>query len=83
MMTSMSKEDYAKLIEFAELDGSEWGEMILEIDRLWSYRSHMSVGLTKAMESEMRAQWKWAKNNLTIVSETETITRPVRRLEQL
>jgi hypothetical protein len=79
----MSKEDYTQLIEFAELDGTEWGEMILEIDRLWQYRSHMGVGLTKALESEMRAQWKWAKNNLTIVETTETITRPVRTLEQL
>lgn len=83
MMTSMSKEDYARVLEFAELDGTEWGEMILEIDRLWSYRSHMSTSLTKELEAEMRRQWKWAKNNLTIVESVETFSRPVRTLEQL
>ena len=76
-------EEFNKLIEFAELDGTEWGEMILAIDALWGRRDYIDEKTKKALEKEITEQWKWAKENLTIVESVETITRPVRTLEQL
>ena len=72
-----------ELIVYANLDGTEWGEMITALQQLWHYRDYLSRELTKDLDQEILAQHKWAVNNLQIVEEKVTETRTYRRLEQL
>lgn len=70
------------LREYAELDGSEWGEMLMLCEQLWKYRFIMSDGLVQALEQEMRDQLEYAEEELEIVEETETYTHTIRRLQE-
>jgi len=76
-------EKLTELMDFAELDGTEWGEMLLSVNALYSCRSIISEELAIALDNEISSQHEWAVNNLEIVEETETITRTTKRLEIL
>lgn len=71
-----------ELRTYAELDGTEWGEMLDLCERLWGYSSIMSSELVTALENEMKAALEYAREELEIVETVETFTRKTKRLEQ-
>lgn len=72
-----------ELLVYANLDGTEWGEMITALQQLWQYRDYLSKELSEDLDQEILAQHEWSVNNLQIVEEKITETRTYRRLEQL
>lgn len=72
-----------ELLVYANLDGTEWGEMITALQQLWQYRDYLSKELSEDLDQEILAQHEWAVNNLQIVEEKITETRTYKRLEQL
>lgn len=72
-----------ELIVYANLDGTEWGEMITALQQLWQYRDYLSKELSEDLDQEILAQHEWSVNNLQIVEEKITETRTYKRLEQL
>ena len=72
-----------ELLVYANLDGTEWGEMITTLQQLWQYRDYLSKELSEDLDQEILAQHTWAVNNLQIVEEKITETRTYKRLEQL
>ena len=72
-----------ELLVYANLDGTEWGEMITALQQLWQYRVYLSKELSEDLDQEILAQHTWAVNNLQIVEEKITETRTYKRLEQL
>ena len=77
----MDIKDHDTLVEMAELDGTEWGEMVLAIVHLLGYRDYVSDELKAALTTDLEDQWEWAKENCEIVEVDETITRKSRTLE--
>lgn len=70
------------LMNFAELDGTEWGEMLQSLNALYRCRAVISKELADALDNEIREQHDWAVNNLEIITETEMVPRTTKRLEQ-
>jgi hypothetical protein len=73
-----------ELFSYADLDGTEWGGAMINLINL--YRTGGSVlnfELLQKIEDEMRSQLAAIKGQCIIVEETETITRKVKRLEDL
>lgn len=56
-----------ELLVYANLDGTEWGEMITALQQLWQYRDYLSKELSEDLDQEILAQHTWAVNNLQIV----------------
>lgn len=80
----MSVDDAVEeLCKYAEIDGTEWGEMIIAMRDLWHYRDYLSKELSEGLDQEILSQHEWAVNNLQIVEEKVIETRTYRRLEQL
>ena len=72
-----------ELLVYANLVGTEWGEMITALQQLWQYRDYLSKELSEDLDQEILAQHEWSVNNLQIVEEKITETRTYKRLEQL
>lgn len=71
------------LMEFAELDGTEWGEMLQSLNSLYSCRSVISPELAEAIDQEISNNYEWAVDNLEIITETVMVPRETKRLEQI
>lgn len=71
------------LMEFAEIDGTEWGEMLQSLNALYRCRSVISKELSLAIDNEISSNHEWATENLEIITETEMVPRTTRRLEQI
>lgn len=69
------------LVEYAECDGTEWGETILALANLWRYYDYLSEDLQKALDKEIADQLEYIKQNCRIVEEEETFTRTVKTIE--
>ena len=72
-----------ELMEFANLDGTEWGEMLQSLHGLYQRRSIISKELAAAIDKEISSNHEWAVNNLEIVTETELVPRTTTRLEHI
>jgi hypothetical protein len=70
-----------ELMPYAELEGSEVGEVCDLMIQLSGYSPYISPALSKALEKEMAVQLKFFKANSRIVKEIEKIEQPVKRLE--
>lgn len=81
----MSRKDIhaklATLAEYADLDGTEWGEMIHALETMHTYSDYISEEMYNALKAEIESNYQWALDNCKIVEEVETYTRTVRRLE--
>ena len=73
-------EKLLELQEYAELDGTEWGELIQGLEHLYHYRDYMSSELAEALNFEIDLQWSAAKEFCVIVQNTETTTHTTREL---
>ena len=71
------------LMEFAEIDGTEWGEMLQSLNALYCCRANISKELADAIDSEIESNYEWAINNLEIITETIMVPRTTKRLEQI
>ena len=71
------------LMNFADLDGTEWGEMLQSLNALYSCRAMVSEELATAIDNEIISNDEWAVNNLEIIVETEMVPRTTKRLEQI
>ncbi len=59
----------AELEKYAELEGTEWGETVWGMTRLWQIRTLLSDKLVAALEKEIQLWLKDVKENATIVEE--------------
>jgi len=75
-------EKLEELMTFAELDGTEWGEMLQSLNALYRCRSMISSELATAIDAEIESNHEWAVNNLEIITEVEMVPRTTRRLEE-
>lgn len=71
------------LQEYAELDGTEWGEAMTLVCQLYGYEGYINDKLFKQLEKEIKSQLAAISQQFIIVEDTETITRKFKRLEQL
>jgi hypothetical protein len=71
----------AELMPYAELEGSEVGEVCDLMVQLSGYEPYISAAFSKALEKEMTSQLKYFKANTKIVEEIEEVKHPVKRLE--
>ena len=72
-----------ELMEFAVLDGTEWGEMLQSLGALYEYRTFVSKELATAIDAEIISNHEWAIANLQIITETEMVPRITKRLEEI
>lgn len=70
-----------QLEEYAQLEGTEIGEVGLLLSQLVSYEPYMSKQFVKALQKELTDQLDNFKKNTTIVDDVEKIERPFKRLE--
>lgn len=65
-----------KLLEYAEYDGTEWGETMAALDNMYRMRSYVSDEFTVSLEKEIDDQYQYAIENasLEVSEETKTIT---------
>jgi len=73
----------AELRDYAELDGSEWGEAAIAICEMWTHSWQYSKTLVKALEKEILAYLRCVKSCTEIkeYEETENVVRKYRELE--
>lgn len=74
------REEAHKLREYAELEGSELGEVCIRLYALQQYSSHLSDELLFILAKEIKEQLEWFEENTKIVEETETYTRNIKKL---
>lgn len=68
----------------AELDGTEWGEVVLDLLRLYENNHGLiSPELDSLLETEVMGQIEWAEENCKIVTKTETREVTFEELEVL
>lgn len=79
-MTSMDDVD-RELTEYADLDGTEWGETASALLRLWQMRTLLSEEFLSALEKEIREWLEHVKENTTITEHEQTHTYKVKELE--
>lgn len=72
-----------KLVECANLEETEIGEMWTFLVRLYDYKSYMSKEFVQALEREIKANVEYIEEHTEIVEEEYTTTRKVRNLEWL
>lgn len=74
--------DYEELMEYARLDGSEWGESAEALCNAYRVgRTFFSDELQDLLSKEIADWLTNVRENATIVEESETITRTVKSLE--
>jgi hypothetical protein len=76
---NMDKDIYTKLeklSEYAEYDGTEWGETVTALYDMYRMRPYLSDEFTSALEKEIDDQYQYAIENasLEVSEETKTIT---------
>ena len=69
------------LKDYADLDGTEWGEAMSLLEQLARYSEYLNPEFAKALEIEIADQLQYVVDNAHIVESTETYTRTVRELE--
>ena len=79
---NIAYEQIEELKEYAEYEGTEWGEMIMALSQLMGYADYISQEMQTALFKEIAAQHEWAKEELIITEHVETFTRKVRSVEQ-
>jgi hypothetical protein len=84
-MSSKYEKTLAKLeqlMQYADLDGTEWGEMCQAMQHLYgSYSDYIGEDLRDALEKNIAEQLKWAESEMEITEVDETFTRKVKVLE--
>jgi len=65
------------LEEFAEYEGTEWGETMMALGQLYRCRSLISEELAEVLDREISNQHEWASENLKLVTEEVTTTHTV------
>lgn len=74
-------EKLEKLMQYAGLDGTEWGEMCQAMQQLYSYIDYVGEDLGDALEKNIAEQLEWAESEMEITEVTETFTRKVKVLD--
>jgi hypothetical protein len=69
------------LQEYAELDGTEWGEAMTLLCQLQRYEGYINDKLFKQVQKEIKSQLAAISQQFIIVEDTETFTRKFKRLE--
>ena len=77
----MNDLEIAKLTEYAELDGTEVGEMLGLLITIHQFESDMGDKFFKALEVEMQEQLHWFKTHTKIVQRDVTEIHKYRELE--
>lgn len=79
---NIAYEQIEELKEYAEYEGTEWGEMIMALAQVMSYADYVSQEFQDVLFKEVAAQHEWAKEELVIVETDETFIRKVRSVTQ-
>lgn len=74
-------EDIEFLGEFAELDGTEWGEMIGALCAMAGRIDLLSYEMADVLMKEIAENAEYVRQHAKIVETTETYTRTVRDIE--
>ena len=77
----MDNETNETLLEYAELDCTEWGETIEALVHLSKYKDYISDELAALLSKEIHNSLEYAKRHSTITKTTTTMTREVTNLE--
>ena len=83
------KEDYLmekeikELEEYANMEGTEIGELCHVLIRMANYRDYMSDEFRLALEKEIKSQLNMFKGSTQIVEKVETFTQKFKELEWL
>ncbi len=80
-MTQLTHEELTKLEEYAQLDGTEIGEMLVHALGLYRYTDYIGHDTTVALEAMLRETLEDFEENWQIVEEPQQITRTIRSLE--
>ena len=70
-----------ELMKYAKLDGTEWGEAIMVIYQLYSYRAMLSEEMIIALEKEINDHHRDTLAHCQIVQREEISTTIVQELE--
>ena len=80
-MKKLSVLDYEQLKEYAELEGSELGEVNILLLQIINYRDYVSDEFKKALEKEMKTQLKYFKQQCKIITrEVKVTTKLIKEL---
>lgn len=74
----ITDEQLVELNEWAECEGTEWGETVIDLIRMHDYRTYCSDAFNTAVEKEITRFYKDGKKHASFVEREETITRTVR-----
>lgn len=80
-MKELSVLDFKQLKEYAELEGSEVGEVCNLLLQITSYRSYVSDEFIESLEKEMKAQLKNFKDNCKIITRKVKSTQTIKELD--
>jgi hypothetical protein len=70
-----------RLRNYAEYEGTEWGEMIMALCALTHRSDYVSEELAALLVAEIDSNLEWAEENLELVESVETFTRKVITVE--
>jgi len=79
---NIAYEQIEELKEYAEYEGTEWGEMIMALAQVMSYADYVSDEFRGVLFNEIARQHEWAKEELVITEYEETFKRTVRSVGQ-
>jgi len=71
----------AELLEYAELDGTEWGEAMESLCAVKRHEGAYGSRFVFLVDAEIATQLKYAKTHSTIVTNVKTVSYPVKTLE--
>lgn len=81
----MDNKDFDSMVEelreYAELEGSEIGEICLLLYDIYRYSPYMSESFRKAVEKEVKNQLQNFKDHCKIVDKSEVVTETWKELE--
>ena len=69
------------LSDYADLDGTEWGEAMTLLTQLNQYSDYLNTDFARALTTEIADQLLYVQEHTRIVENTETYTRTVREIE--
>ena len=70
-----------ELMKYAKLDGTEWGEAMMAMYKLYSYRAMLSEDIIAALEKEINDHHRETLAHCQIVQREEISTTIVQELE--
>lgn len=72
---------FNSLEEYAELDGTEWGEAMMLLCSLQGHRAYLSTELLIALQQEIDTNLANVKENATVTTTTEYYSHQVKHLD--